>query len=931
MNSGINNVCRLGAMILLFGLADTALAQGTVRGQVSDASTNRLLESAEVRIEGLDRRALSDASGIYQLLNVPQGTHTITVRYLGYEVGRGTVSVTGGGTFEANIGLTSVATEEIVVKGYRAALASALQDKQMSAMIKETLTADDAGKLPDQNVAEALRRITGVTSTIDQGEGRYVTIRGIDSSYTNVTLDNQVIGSPEDNRNIALDTIPSEVLSRVEVVKAVTPDMDGQAVGGAINIVTPSAFDDPDGRLFSVTADYGYYDLNGKNPYSIAAGFGTTFGPDDRWGLLLSGSYSDRHFWSDNLQGGDPWEDEDGFLIPDELVLRDYRIDRVRSGIVANLEFRPNDQANLYFRNLFNDYEDTELQSETIWAYREGDLENQTPTSGTFTEGEGERLVSDRLETQTIRTSTLGGEFVLGDWMLDASVTLGEAKQDTPRDREWSFELADGMPMNYDTSSLFFTVDAGPDFHDTSLFEFNEYLRGGQVITEDITAFQLDLEREIALGNSVASIKFGAKQVDRDKQSDQDMDVFDGYSDDLTLDGFTTPGKSDFYCSEVCYEFGPRMLFPGLESFYDGNSGNFELSDADTVVESFGVDFRVQEKVTAGYLMGTMDVGSATFIAGVRFEETKTEFSAYDLIFLDGDAELPVPVSGEDSYTDWLPSVHLRMAITDNLLFRAAWTNTIGRPSYEVLAPFRIFEIDEDSPDVFEGEAEAGNSGLVPLESSNFDVALEWYLESGGILAAGIFFKDIDNPIFTRFLEFEDEEFEGRFFSELVVETTDNAESGEILGFELNYQQQFVNLPSPFNGFGIALNYTYADSEATVFDRTEKVPFFLQSKHIGNAALYYQRSGFEARLAYTYYSTYLDSLGDDVVQDLYLDDRGQLDLKASYEIAENWSVFAEFLNMTDEPLRFFSGRQSGRLAENEIYGWNAKVGVSMRY
>lgn len=930
MKSGFNHVCRLG-LLLLVGLANTALAQGIVRGQVSDQSTNRLLESAEVRIVELGRRALSDASGTYQFLDVPEGTHTITVRYLGYEIGRSTIAVAGSGTFEADIGLASVATEEIVVKGYRAALASALQDKRMSDMIKETLTADDAGKLPDQNVAEALRRITGVTSTVDQGEGRYVTIRGIDSSYTNVTLDNQVIGSPEDNRNIALDTIPSEVLSRVEVVKAVTADMDGQAVGGAINIVTPSAFDEPDGRLFSVTADYGYYDLNGKSPYSIAAGAATTFGPEDRWGFLLSASYSDRHFWSDNLQGGDPWEDENGFLIPDEVVLRDYRIDRIRAGVVANLEFKVNDDTKLYLRNLYNNYEDTELQSETIWAYREGDLENQTPTSGTFTEGEGEKLVSDRLEKQKIRSSTLGGEFSLGSWLLDASVTVGQAKQDTPRDREWSFELADGIPMDYDTSNLFFTVDAGPDFNDPSLFEFNEYLRGGQIITEDIDAFAVDLERDIDFANTTATIKFGAKQVERDKRSDQDMVAFDGYAVDLTLDGFTTPGRSDFYCSEGCYDFGPRMLFPSLETFFDANSADFEVSDADTVVESFGVDFRVREKVTAGYLMGTMSIGRATINAGVRFEDTSTDFSAFDLIFLDGDAEPPVPVSGASSYTDWLPSVHLRMAITDNLLFRAAWTNTIGRPSYEVLAPFRIFEIDEDSPGVFEGEAEAGNSDLVPLESSNFDLALEWYLESGGILAAGIFFKDIDNPIFTRFLEFEDADFEGRFFSELVVETTDNADTGEILGIELNYQQQFVDLPPPFNGFGVALNYTYADSEATVFDRAEKVPFFLQSEHIGNAALYYERSGFEARIAYTYYSTYLDSIGDDVTQDLYLDDRGQLDLKASYEVGENWSVFAEFLNLTDEPLRFFSGRRSGRLAENEIYGWNAKVGVSLRY
>ncbi|MGH8222260.1 MAG: TonB-dependent receptor, partial [Woeseiaceae bacterium] len=765
MPAGSSVASRLCLALCLALTAATAQAQVTVRGEVTDSTTGRPLPSAEVTLEELGRSVTTGTSGAYTFTNVPLGTYTLTVSYIGYERARRSVQVSAGDTPRADIALAAIGvTEEVVVTGYRAAQANALQDKRIATMIKESLTADDAGKLPDQNVAEALRRLTGVTSTVDQGEGRYVTVRGVDPSYTNTTLDNQVIGSPEDTRRVALDTIPSEVLARVEVIKAVTPDMDGHAVGGSINIITPSAFDDPDGRFFSATADYGYYDLNSDSPYSFAAGFGRVFGPERRWGIVVSGSYSDRDFYSDNLQGGDPWEEEGNFLIPDELVLRDYRIERIRSGVVANLEFRPNDSSKLYLRNLFNRFEDTEIQAETIWAYREGDLENQTATSGTFTEGEGERLVSDRFEKQTIQSSSLGGEFVLGSWLLEASATLGEAEQETPRDREWSFELSQVMPMTYDTSNLFFTVDAGPGFHDPSLYEFNEYLRGGQVVVEDVTAFQVDLERELNFGDRATTLKFGAKQIEREKTSDQNMDVFDGYVDVLTLAGFTEPGRSNFYCSERCYDFGPRMLFPAIEQFYESNSADFEVSDADTVAESFGVDFRVREKVTAGYVMGTMDFGTATIIAGVRFEDTSTDFSAWDLIFLDGDAEPPAPVSGEKSYSHWLPGLHLRYALTENLLLRVAWTNTLGRPSYEVNAPFRIFEIDEASPGVFEGAAEAGNPDLEPLESSNLDLALEWYMESGGILAVGVFYKDIDKPIFTRITVFEDTDFEGRFF-----------------------------------------------------------------------------------------------------------------------------------------------------------------------
>jgi TonB-dependent receptor len=934
MFAGTTFASRCCLAICLTMLAVTAHAQVSVRGQVTDTLTNRPLPAAEITIVELGRRVVAETSGAYSFSNVPPGSYTLTASYGGYESAQRSIQVSAGEAAVADIGLAAIgATEEVVVTGYRAAQANALQDKRMADMIKETLTADDAGKLPDQNVAEALRRVTGVTSTVDQGEGRYVTVRGIDPSYTNITLDNAVIGSPEDTRRVALDTIPSEVLSRVEVIKAVTPDMDGHAVGGSINIVTPSAFDDPDGRFFSATADYGNYDLGGENPYSIAAGYGQVFGASQQWGIVLSGSYSDRDFTTDNLQGGDPWEEEGNFLIPDELVLRDYRIERIRSGLVANLEFRPNDETKLYLHNLYNEFEDTEVQAETIWAYRNGDLENQTATSGDFTEGEGERLVSDRNETQTIQSSTLGGEFVLGSWVLEASATLGEAEQDTPRDREWSFEMSDVLPMNYDTSDLFFTVDAGPAFHDPAMYEFNEYLRGGQIIVEDVTAFQLDLEKDLAFADNAMTLKFGAKQVEREKTSDQNMDVFDGYVDDLTLTGFTEPGRSDFYCSERCYEFGPRILFPAIDQFYTDNSAGFELSDADTIAESFGVDFEVTEEVTGAYVMGTMDIGRSTVIAGVRFEDTQTDYSAFDLIFVDGDAEPPVPVSGSQSYSHWLPSLQLRMELNDSLLLRGAWTNTLGRPSYELLAPFRIFEIDEDpgAPGEFEGEAEAGNPNLQPLESSNLDVALEWYMETGGILAVGVFYKDIDKPIFTRITEFEDADFEGRFFTELVLVTTDNAQSGEIFGVEFNYQQQFLSLPGFWNGFGVAFNYTYSDSEAQIFDRPDKLPFFLQSEHIGNAAVFFERSGFEARLAYTYYSTYLDAVGDDATNDLYWDDRGQLDFKTSYDFTEHWSAYVELLNLTDEPLRFFSGKDSGRLAENEIYGWNAIAGVRVRF
>ena len=212
----------------------------------------------------------------------------------------------------------------------------------------------------------------------------------------------------------------------------------------------------------------------------------------------------------------------------------------------------------------------------------------------------------------------------------------------------------------------------------------------------------------------------------------------------------------------------------------------------------------------------------------------------------------------------------------------------------------------------------------------NFDVSLEWYLEPAGILSVGVFYKDIDNPIFARLQAIEGEVFEGRFYDELEITQFQNARSGEILGVELNWQQQFTNLPKPFDGFGVQVGYTWTDSEAETFDRDDKVPFFLQSDDILSASLFWADYGFEARLGYAYRSEYLDTVGEDADSDLYVDAHGQLDFKASYEVTKGTNVFLQVQNITGEPLRYFSGDRS-RMAENEFYSWNATAGVTVKF
>ncbi len=929
---------RVGARLLIMAAALTAgttvFADATLRGRVSDADTQRPLASAEIRIPELNRRVRSDSTGHFSMTGIPAGTYTVVVNYTGYQSAETSLTFPEEGALDQDVLLAGFGvTEEVMVTGFRASVLDSVQDKNSADIIKDSIDANDAGKLPDQNAAEALRRVPGVSISIDQGEGRYVAVRGIDPGLNNVTMDGQTIGAPEaDDRRIALDTIPSDVLSKLEVIKSVTPDLDGNSIGGTVNLVTPSPYDDEDGFMVKGSADIGYYDMNGKSPYSASGAWSQVFGPEDQFGVLLSASFSRREYQSENVQT-DIWEEEDDYYIPGELVLRDYSLERERIGVVANLEWRPNDDLKVYWRNLFNRFSDTEARIETLYDYREGDLLDQTATSGTFTEGEGERNYKIRLEEQSISQSTLGAEWVKGDNTFWLSATLGKTEQDTKYDNEWIFEPEDALPMSYDTSDYFPRVTAPAEFMDPGFWEFSQVDRNSQLVEEDLNIFQFDWRHDLEFGENPGYIKTGVKYTGREKSSDNTGPSYDGYEDDLYLADFFMPGKPDFYNSvrPGFYPFGPVPNYGDWEAFFDQNQSGFELNSDDTNEVEFAEDFTVTEDVTAAYIMAGIDFENLTLTGGVRFEETKSDYGAFAVLFDDGDFDRAEPTSGSQSYNDLLPGIQARWQVTEAFVARGAWTNTIGRPAYIQLVPYRIFDFEPNDDDELEGEVEEGNPELDRLQSENWDLSFEYYLESGGIIAAGLFYKDIDNPVFSRSETFENIMYEGREFAELEITRPENAEAGELLGIELNWQQQFIGLPGFLSGFGTSINYTWTDSEATVFDRDDKLPFFLQSQDVANVSLYWEKHGFEARLAWSYRSEYLDEVGGGPDEDLYIDAHSQVDFKASYAVNDHFDVYFEALNLTDEPLRYISGKDSGRLAENEVYGWNAVLGLQFNY
>ncbi len=374
----------------------------------------------------------------------------------------------------------------------------------------------------------------------------------------------------------------------------------------------------------------------------------------------------------------------------------------------------------------------------------------------------------------------------------------------------------------------------------------------------------------------------------------------------------------------------PQIDLAKAQAFFAANPNYFVPGDA--TVDSTGTDFDIDEDIVAGYAMGRINFSWGSALAGVRVEQSKgtvtgTEFPTENGVFLG-----PRTFSESNRYTNVLPGVHLRFEPAANWVTRLSWTNTIGRPNYPQLAASRSFSYSEDvvGSGIYIGSVSQGNPGLKPYESMNFDLSIERYLRNSGIVSAGVFHKEIDNPVFTNAYTLRNATFEGLNFSNLSFSRPENAESGKVTGLELNYQQQLTMLPSPFDGFGFSVNYTLVDSEERLFSRPgESLPFAKQAEYLYNIALYYEKYGFQTRVGFTYTGAFIKSFGSDIHSDQYQSERRIIDAKVSYRISKNLSVFADIINLGEEPLDEYAGYPH-RNGATERYWWTTNFGLNWR-
>lgn len=862
-------------------LALQAQGSGVVIGRVFDVAGNGVT-GVEVSVVDTNLQVSTGERGAYRFGAVPVGTQTLLFVYLGFGTQTYEVEVTAGETLTQDVILEAFG-EEIDVRDspILEGQAAALNRQRNAINIKSIVAADQIGRFPDKNTAEATQRIPSVTLLRDQGEGRYVIVRGTEPRLNSTTVNGERIPAPEAGvRDIALDVIPADLLESIAVTKALTPDMDGDSIGGTVNLVTKRA---PEIMRISAVGAAGYNELTEGNIWNGSLTWGQRFN-EKKTGLLLSGTALTTDRGSDNIEP----EYDDGDLA--ELQLRDYTIKRERYGATVSLDHRASDRNDFFVRGIWNNYKDTEVRRR--WDQKVEDEELV-------------RSVKDRLQESDISSLTAGGNYQKGTSTFAYRAAWNKSSETTPDQVTSAFEQGDVLfdpnvsPGNIDPNNIRanpLNQDLSEYFFDATETEF----KGSD--NEDIVAV-FDYTKGFFRDASFSGLwKVGAKGRFKDKN--QDVDVFEWEADDdLPLIPFL-----DNWTSETPFFNGQYIIAPFQrpDSMRDlVNSGTLE---SERILEEDLADFKASEDTLAAYGMTELAFGAkATFLGGVRVESTETTFNAFELAFdEEGDPLDLTPVEGGSDYTEWLPMFHLRYQTDSKSNLRAAVTRTLARPNFEDMAPFQLTNFEDE-------EIERGNPDLIPTKSWNLDLLYERFLEPIGVLSAGIFYKDLtDNIYFATF----DEEFSGIEFE---VTQPVNGEKATLAGLELAYQDRFSKLPSFWNGFGVFFNFTFTDSSA---DYPQRASTRLQGQaaQVGNLALSYEKFGFSGAISANYNSEYILEVAEEASEDIWLDKHLQIDFRGRYQLTEQWSIFMELVNLTNEPYRVYEG-VSDRTRQEELYGW----------
>ena len=897
---------RFFTLLLCIFITNLTFGQNAqLYGSISDGGLNEPLPFATIAIEELHMGTTSELDGNYRLTNIPEGTYEVAFSYLGYETQTMTLTFSSGDELEQNITLTEggVMMNEVVVKGQATGQRAAINQQINSSNIVNVISQEKLQELPDQNAAEAVGRLAGVSVYRDAGEGQRVSVRGISPRFNSITINGERLPSTEESdRSVDLSMISPDMLAGIELFKSITPDMDGDAIGGSINFTVAKAEEGlrVQGRLLpgynQLRDDFGQF----RGSVSVSNRFF-----DNKLGIIATANYqranrSNESRVTDYLFEGFDQED-DPVLSVSNHILSDKRETRSRYGGSLTMDYAFNKKHSLLLNSSVGITNRDELRYQRRYRiadnYQDFDLQGR------------ERKIS-------LFTNSLSGSHVLGPIELEWRSSYASSLQDTPEEVRARFRELAAIKSSIADAQDFNGIQAayGHNLENTILYNTRyNFTR----VDESRATSQIDLKYPFKWGKNLGGfLKTGVKYLRTDRERDREgveinpylaggspastePGTFIGMGSQILLANFMGP-----YENEGFYD-GLYDILPGTEglreSFYTSLEGvdlaahnalfgtNYQQGDLisyqghidfdkvlrfrDAYISNFqedlfinAGDYKGSESVSAAYLMTELNIGKRLDVrGGVRYEETDQEYTSFIIEgsrLIDGDDDTGISIRSKTAgrtYGELLPMANLKFRASEWMDLRLAVTKTLARPNFFNIVPWEYINPTGR-------ELQYGRPQLLHTTAWNYDAFISFY-NKFGLFTIGGFYKELKNIDFlATYVETDDSE---GYKGWTITEPRNIEGISTVRGIELDFQSNLSSLDNFLKGVVFGANLTLSSSktfyplftvtteyvgpptffETTVLDTVRQGNIVGQANVLANINLGYERGGFSGRIS----------------------------------------------------------------------------------
>ncbi|MGY0426515.1 MAG: TonB-dependent receptor, partial [Polaribacter sp.] len=603
---------------------------------------------------------------------------------------------------------------------------------------------------------------------------------------------------------------------------------------------------------------------------------------------------------------------------------------RNRLGASANLDYTIDKNNTLFFKSIYNERKDWENR------YRIRFRKITAPETNGFSEANVRRQVKgggadnnggSRLEDQSTYKLSFGGKhLIFGNVKLHWKTGISKAKEERPNERYISFKSEKNVTVFQDFSENRFPllVPTNNDFNDPTKLKLHKAVEERRYTQEKKISSKLDVTIPInAIGDYKNSLKFGLKLNNKEKLRDNIFHTYTNYlKKDLNIQTMDATDVKDYTINNFLVGNKYKSGFFTTKEFL----GNLNLQNGDLTLEEFvPKNYNADENVYAFYGMLQQKLGEKfSILTGLRVEKTSIEYSGFAIDVETAKTLADVTkTKGNQNYTNWLPNLQAKYKFSKNTILRAAWTNTLARPNYYDLVPYKSFNSADE-------EASFGNPNLKATTSINYDLMFEHYFSNVGILSGGAFYKDIDNFIYN-FTSNQDLKVGSNPITKYRITQPLNGGTAAVYGFELALQRKLNFLPSFLRNLTFYGNYTYTDSKTDgIKGREDNLPLAGAVKNMFNTSLAYETSKLTVRVSLNFSDDYIFEYDENPFEDTFYDDQMFLDLNASFAITKNLRVFAEAKNLTNQELRFYQGTKN-QTKQAEYYNYNWNVGLKYNF